>query len=110
MSISPTQMSLEIAFGQSSVAAQPATSPSSSPKVAVTDTAGSPPAAPVPPPPSVTTDVKIDDQHQFYYQFVDGSTGNVVFEIPPEALRAMSESLNLPFNGEAGPHALDVKS
>jgi len=49
-------------------------------------------------------------EHQIYYEFVDQSTGNIVFEIPPEALRAIGESLNLPLEGEPGGHGVDVES
>ena len=71
------------------------------------------PASPAPPAsssPQFSTDMRIDDQHQVYYEFVDASTGDVLFEIPPEALRAIGESLNLPLNGDSGGHGFDVKS
>ena len=70
-------------------------------------------SAPAPPASSLaqlSTDMRVDSQHQVYYEFVDESTGNVLFEIPPEALRAIGESLSLPLDGEAGAHSLDVKS
>jgi uncharacterized FlaG/YvyC family protein len=54
--------------------------------------------------------MQIDDQHQVYYEFVDKDTGAVVFEIPPEALRAIAESLNIPLEGQADYHNLDVSS
>jgi hypothetical protein len=72
--------------------------------------AESPPAAPaVPSPPQFSTDMRVDDQHQIYYEFVDPSTGEIVFEIPPEALRAIGESLNLTMIGQ-NPHSVDVES
>jgi hypothetical protein len=56
------------------------------------------------------TDMQIDSQHQVYYEFVDDSTGNVVFEIPPEALREIGESLNVSLIGGSSVHSIDVKS
>jgi len=54
--------------------------------------------------------MRVDSEHQIYYAYVDDRTGEVMFEIPPEALRAIGESLNVPMNGESGAYALDVKS
>jgi hypothetical protein len=61
-------------------------------------------------PPQFSTDREVDSQHQIYYEFVDDRTGDVVFEIPPEALREIGESLNLPLNGDSSAHGVDVKS
>jgi hypothetical protein len=58
----------------------------------------------------LSTDMKVDDQHRVYYEFIDDSTGNVLFEIPPAALREIGESLNLPGVGETAAHSVDVKS
>jgi hypothetical protein len=57
-----------------------------------------------------STDMRIDSQHQVYYEFVDQSTGDVLFEIPPEALRAIGENLNLPLVGDLSAHGVDVES
>lgn len=54
--------------------------------------------------------MQIDSDHQIYYEFVDKRTGDVVFEIPPEALREIGESLNLPLVGGASVHSIDVES
>lgn len=88
----------------------PAASTSAPSTVEVQGSAATTPTPPVAAPAPLTTDLRIDNQHQFYYEFVDGSTGNVVFEIPPEALRAIGESLNLPLDTITGSHSLDVKS
>ena len=67
--------------------------------------------APAPAPTAqFSTDMRVDGQHQVYYEFVDKSTGEVMFEIPPEALREIAESLNLPLAGDASGHSVDVKS
>jgi hypothetical protein len=62
------------------------------------------------PPAQLSTDMQVDSQHQVYYEFVDDSTGNVLFEIPPEALREIGESLNVPLDGDFGGHDVDVTS
>ena len=113
MSISPAQMSLQIADAAGSSAARrsspgPSVPVPPSPSAAESAPAVSAPAASSSPP--VTTDLRIDNQHQFYYEFVDHSTGSVEFEIPPEALRAIGESLNLPLQGDSGASSIDVKS
>jgi uncharacterized FlaG/YvyC family protein len=54
--------------------------------------------------------MRVDEEHQVYYEFVDQSTGDVVFEIPPEALREIGESLNLPLAGDGSDHSVDMKS
>src|SRR5208282_1520608 len=71
------------------------------------------PSAPTPAPSSpaqFSTNLRVDDQHQVYYEFVDDRTGDVVFEIPPEALREIGESLNVPLEGLSSGHNVDVKS
>jgi hypothetical protein len=68
------------------------------------------PAPAVSPSPQFSTDMKVDDQHQIYYEFVEKSTGDVLFEIPPEALREIGESLNVSLIGDASGHSVDVKS
>jgi hypothetical protein len=113
MSISPAQMSLDIVNAQSSAAAGHAAPAPASPVSAVTsaaESASSVSAPAAPPSNPVATDLRIDNQHQFYYEFVDDSTGSVEFEIPPEALRAIGESLNLPLQGDGGTSSIDVKS
>lgn len=73
--------------------------------------AKSPSSAPaVAPPAKFSTDLRVDDKHQPYYEFVEDSTGDVLFEIPPAALRAIGESLNLPLIGDASLPSIDVKS
>jgi hypothetical protein len=57
-----------------------------------------------------TTNTQVDNHHQIYYAVVDDKTEDVVFEFPPEALREIGESLNLPLAGDAGMPSLDVKS
>jgi hypothetical protein len=57
-----------------------------------------------------STDMCVDNQHQIYYEFVDASTGDVLFEIPPEALREIGESLNVSLVGDASVPSVDVKS
>ena len=79
---------------------------------------GATPSRPEPPaltpavssPDQLSTDIRFDNRHQAYYEVVDKQTGNVLFEIPPEALREIGESLNAPLVGESDAHSLDVKS
>jgi uncharacterized FlaG/YvyC family protein len=59
-------------------------------------------------PAQFSTDREVDSQHKIYYKFVNDRTGDVVFEIPPEALREIGESLNLTADQSA--HTFDVKS
>jgi hypothetical protein len=54
--------------------------------------------------------VHVDDHHQVYYEFLQGGTGDVLFEIPPEALRSIGESLKLPAATENGVPTIDVRS
>ena len=115
MSISSAELTLQVASAASPAPSRPAAPASPSPvraaASAAESTADSPHSAPaVPSSSQLSTDLRIDRQHQLYYEFVDDSTGSVVFEIPPEALRAIGESLNLPLNGDATAHGVDVKS
>jgi hypothetical protein len=113
MSISSAQMLLQVASvevaapaGRSIQAAVSAT-----PKSA--DSPPETPPAPAPPvssPSSFSTDMQIDNHHQIYYVVVNDSTGDVLFEIPPEALRRIGESLNVPLVGDASVPSVDVKS
>jgi len=57
-----------------------------------------------------STDLEVDDKHQPYYKVVDDTTGDVLFEIPPAALREIGESLNIPLIGDSGVPSFDVKS
>ncbi len=109
MSISPVQMMLQVAraesaapAGRSSQAAVPAATPA--------ETAAAPPAPAASPPAQFSTDLRVDDKHQPYYEVVDDRSGDVLFEIPPEALREIGESLNVPLVGDSSGHSLDVKS
>ena len=111
MSISPAQMVLPAASVEGSAPsgctpgmAVPAATPAASLP------ADSPPGPAAAPPPQLSTDVRIDDRHQIYYEFVDDGSGDVLFEIPPEALRAIGESLNIPLVGDASASSIDVKS
>ena len=54
--------------------------------------------------------MQVDNDHQIYYAVVDDSTGDVLFEIPSEALRKIGESLNVPLIGDANLPSVDVKS
>ncbi len=110
MSISPAQMVLQVSSAENP--AQPGRGAYTSIPAAASAANASNPS-----PPAATssasqfsTDMRVDSQHQVYYEFVDQSTGDVLFEIPPEALRAIGESLNVPLEGEAGAHGMDVES
>jgi len=111
MSISPTQMMLQIASTETS----PGERRSTPAPVPAAPAAPSPPETPTPapavsPPVQFSTDLRVDGQHQLYYAVVDDTTGGVLFEIPPEALRAIGESLNVPLVGDTSAHSFDVKS
>ena len=54
--------------------------------------------------------MRVDDHHQVYYECVDVNTGSVLLEIPPETLREIGESINVPPEGSRKSHHLDVKS
>ena len=109
MSISAAQLITQAASadnvapaGRSVAASVPAGAPTgASPSVS---------PAPVVPESAFSTDMKVDEQHRVYYEFVDGRTGDVMFEIPPAALRAIGESLNVPLVGDASVPSVDVKS
>jgi hypothetical protein len=103
-------MILQVASAESLTASRrstPASVPAAAPAV---ESSAESPAPAVSSSAQFSTDMKIDDQHQIYYEFVDDRTGNVLFEIPPEALRAIAESLNLSLVGNASAHSVDVKS
>jgi hypothetical protein len=112
MSISPAQMMLQVASAASAAPARNASQalvPAAA--VAVKSPPESPPAAPaISPPASTSTDMRIDDQNQVYYAFVDDRSGQVLFEIPTEALRKIGESLNVPLMGDSSVPSVDVKS
>jgi uncharacterized FlaG/YvyC family protein len=54
--------------------------------------------------------MQVDNHQQIYYVVVNDSTGDVLFEIPSEALRRIGESLNVPLVGDASVPSVDVKS
>ena len=112
MSISPAQMILQAASAESFAPTRrsPLASVSGAAAAAGSTPESSAPAPAVSSSPQFSTDMEIDDQHQIYYKFVEVSTGDVLFEIPPAALRAIGESLNVPLVGESSSHNVDVKS
>jgi hypothetical protein len=104
MSISPAQLNLE--FGGSERSQAPGRgSPTSDPAVAVSakSAAPSPSEHPVPiiSPAPLSTDMRIDEEHQVYYQVVNDRTGDVLLEIPSEALRQIGESIKVPLDEAA---------
>jgi hypothetical protein len=112
MSISPAQMVLQVASSEGiAPTGRSASAPVSKPAPAAVFPAESAASAPHEVPPAqFNTDLQIDSQHQIYYEFVDASTGDVVFEIPPAALREIGESLHLPVLADAAGQSVDVKS
>jgi hypothetical protein len=72
------------------------------------DNASSPASAPDSP--DFSTDMRVDKQHQIYYAIIDNYTGNELVEIPPEALRVIAESLNLPVGSESAASTIDVET
>ena len=54
--------------------------------------------------------MRIDDQHQVYYQVVNERTGDVLLEISCEAVRQIGESIKVLPEGDASIHGVDVKS
>ena len=54
--------------------------------------------------------MRIDDQRQIYYRVVNERTGDVLLEIPCEALREIGESIKVQLEGDASIHGVDVKS
>jgi hypothetical protein len=119
MSISSAQMVSQVASAQSpakssrsapgppSASIQPA-DPAAPATASSSETTASTPV--VSPPEQFSTDLQIDNHHQIYYIVVDDSTGDVLFEIPPEALRQIGESLNVPLVGDQSIPNVDVKS
>jgi hypothetical protein len=111
MSISPAQMMLQVASTENTPGARRSTPA----PVPAAPAAASPPETPTPapavsPPAQFSTDLRVDDKHQPYYEVVDDRSGDVLFEIPPAALRAIGESLNVPLIGDTSAHSFDVKS
>ena len=100
MAISPTQMPIEMMIPVRAAVSERQAGTGQLPAQDL-----QPPSAPAP-----ATSMKIDEHHQVYYEFREGGTGNVMFEIPPEALRRIAESLTLPQVTENGVPALNVKS
>jgi len=112
VSISPAQMTLQVASVESPAVSRRPT-PASDPAAAMATNSNDESPAPAPAvfsPAQFSTDMRIDDQHQVYYEFIDDRTGDVLFEIPPEALREIGESLNLSSLGDSSGHSIDVKS
>ena len=120
MSVSPAQMMLQVATMQSEAPAGHAT-PTPLPggaqasASAATPTVDSSTESPTPeaaeaPAAQFSTDLRVDAEHQLYYEVVDDSTGDVLFEIPPEALRAIGESMDVTQIGDSSAHSVDVKS
>src|SRR5271169_6895503 len=98
MSISPAQMILQVENSVSPVSTRPSAPASVAAKaVAAISPVESPTlVAAAASPTQFSTDRQIDDHHQVYYEIVDDNTGKVLMELPPEALRKIGESLNLP--------------
>ena len=61
-------------------------------------------------PAQLSTDMRVDQQHQIYYEVVNDRTGDVLFEIPSAVLRNIAESLNVPLVGDSNGHSVDVKT
>lgn len=110
MSVPLAQINLQVPSDASFTSPTRPNPPSVSPVPKVMATSVETPASAVISPSQLSTDMRVDSEHQVYYAFVDDQTGEVMFEIPPEALRAIGESLNVPMNGESGASTLDVKS
>ena len=112
MSISPVQLMLQVTSAQNTMptrrSSQSAALAANQPQETSAESANS--AAAAPPPDPYSTDMKVDDQHQVYYEVVDNRTGDELFEIPPEVLRKIGESLNVPLIGESSVHRVDIKS
>ncbi len=108
MSVSPAQIVVQAASAE--------TATTSGRPTATSGPAAPPPAESTAPAPVVSsspqfsTDLRIDNEHQIYYEFVDTSTGDVIFEIPPEALREIGESLNVPLVGDTSGYSIDVNT
>jgi hypothetical protein len=54
--------------------------------------------------------MRVDAQHQVYYQVINERTGDLLLEIPSEALREIGESIQVPLVGDSSVHGVDVKS
>ena len=112
VSISPAQMTLQVGSveilaptGRSAKAAVPTGAQ------VVESTAESSAAVPaVSSPSQLSTDMRVDDQRQIYYEVVNDRTGDVVYEIPPELVRKLGENPTVLLDGRVGGHSLDVKS
>jgi len=112
MSISPAQL-VQQAASAGSASEKQGSSPSPILSVALgSSEPAEPPSAPPSaiPPVQFSTDFQIDSHHQVFYEVVDDSTGDVLLEIPSEALRKIGESLNLPLAGDPNVPIVDVKS
>jgi|ERR1035441_6567777 hypothetical protein len=115
MSISPAQTNLQVGTTEGSSSAghssQPATPGVAEP---ASSHAKFPSENPVPvpiiSPAPLSTDMRIDDQRQIYYRVVNERTGDVLLEIPCEALREIGESIKVQLEGDASIHGVDVKS
>ena len=115
MSISPAQMNLQVGTAErlnpAGYPSQPATPGIASPANSHAKSPSEKPApVPIISPAPLSTDMRIDDQHQVYYQVVSVRTGDVLLEIPSEALRQIGESIKVPLEGDASIHGVDVKS
>src|SRR5271169_2021859 len=101
MSISPAQMVVQIGSVESTTLSRRST-PGTAPAVALARESSDASPAPAPAVSSfapLSTDMRIDDQHQIYYEVVNDRTGDEVMEIPPEVIRKLAESFNLPLVG-----------
>ena len=58
--------------------------------------------------PTLSTDLRIDDQRRIYYAVINNRTGDVVLEIPPEQIRKLAEALDTPT--PAPSHSVDIKT
>ena len=112
MGITPAQLTQQVVSTENTAARQestPPTVPATEPSPEITSESTSTPSSFVLPDP-YSTDMKVDDQHQVYYEIVDNRDGDELFEIPPEQLRKIGESLKVPLIGETGVHGVDVKT
>ena len=112
MSISPAQMILQLGSMESPKPVGRSTQPSAPPAAMPEGSSPpeNPPPTPIISPAPLSTDLRIDEEHQVYYQVVNERTGDVILEIPSEALRAISESIKFSPGGDSGIHCVDVKS
>jgi len=110
MSISPAQTMPQVSVLESRAAPRPSDVAAAPEKV----DAAAPPAESSPPtvssPPELKTNLRIDDQHQVYYEVINDRTGDEILEIPPEVLRKLGENLNFPLFEGTEVHRVDVKS